>query len=130
MIRPQALQAAGTCRLHPGAGGIMRIDLGHHEGPGALSSQGVADDLLGSTVGIHFGGVDQGHAQIQPEAQRIGLSSAAGGVFTHIPGALPEHRHGAAIGQVQLAHQPARVSARRSSRMKLPPHSAAIWLGP
>ncbi len=44
------------------AAGIVRVDLADHEYLVALPGDGLPDDLFGSAVGVHLGGVDQGQA--------------------------------------------------------------------
>ena len=57
---------------------------------------GLGDDLLGAAIAIHLGGVDQRHAEIEPELERRDLVFAHPPALAHVPGALAELRHGLA----------------------------------
>ncbi len=65
----------------------------------------LANHLLRAAVGVHLGGVDQRHAQVQPQLQGGNLVRTPLLLFTHSPGALAERgnslarreRHGSKI---------------------------------
>ena len=92
-------QAARAGRLHAGAGGVVRIDLADQENAVALALDRLGDDFLGPAFGVHLGGVDQRHAEIDAEAQGIGLPLRVRGAFAHVPGALAESRDLGAVRQ-------------------------------
>ena len=54
---------------------------------------GLGDDLLGAAFAIELGGVDQRHAEIEPELKRRDLFVEGAPAFAHAPGALAELRH-------------------------------------
>ena len=91
---------------------------------------GLADQPFGRAVAVHLGGVDQRHAEVEPQPQRIRLLGGTARPLAHPPRPLPDGRNLRPVRQGNLAHQPAAFSAMRSTRMKFPPHSAAIWLAP
>jgi hypothetical protein len=75
----------------------MRVDLADDEDGVAPAGDGLAHDLLGAAFAIHFGGVDEGHAEIDAKRQRRHHVGTARARFAHAPGAEPEHRDFAAI---------------------------------
>ncbi len=64
----------------------------------APSFDGLGNNLFGGAVAIHFRGVDQRHAQIEPQAQGGDLVVAVCGLFAHHPSALTENRDRFAVG--------------------------------
>src|SRR5262249_12112847 len=73
------------------ARGIMRIDLADEIDAIARAGNRVANDLFGATLAVHFGGVDQAHAELEPELQRLELGGALALALAHAPGAEAEH---------------------------------------
>ncbi len=96
-------QAGFTCDGNTGAAGIVRIDLADHEDLVTLACDGLPDDFFGSAIGVHLGGVDQGQALFDAQAQTGDFCRALVPFFTHVPGALTQHWYGVAC-QFQCAH--------------------------
>jgi hypothetical protein len=71
--------------------GVLRQHLAHQKDFVAPSLDGLADKPFGATVGVHFGRVDQAHAEIDAEAQRIDLVRPIQRILCHVPGPLAEH---------------------------------------
>jgi len=82
--------------------GILRIDLADQEHFVAPAVDGIGDDLLGTAFGIHLGGIDQRHAEVQPELQRGHFRLALARSLAHFPCAEPEGRHVEAVGQLHF----------------------------
>jgi hypothetical protein len=78
----------------------LGVELAHQEDLGAAAGYGVGHHFFGPAFAIHLGGVDQRQAQVQAQAQGGGLAPAAGGVFAHIPGSLPQRGDGNSGRQV------------------------------
>ena len=118
----QALQAALAGGDHPGAAGIVGIDLAYDEDLAPAALDGFGDDLLGPALGIHLGGVDEAHAEIEAEAQRRHLVLVAGPALAHLPRPLAQDRDLLAVRQASAAngaHRPnSRIAASRPSRVK------------
>ncbi|MNP32006.1 hypothetical protein D3C76_1251590 [compost metagenome] len=85
------------------AAGVVRVDLADEKDPVALAGDGITHHDLGAAFGVHFCGVDQGHAQVDAQAQGGDFLFMSGGVFAHLPGALADHGHLGA-GQLLGAH--------------------------
>jgi hypothetical protein len=90
MVGPKPLQAAfaGFDRAAPS--GILRIDLADQETGIASAAQRLANNLLGSTLPVHLGGIDQRHAELQAKLKGADLAGALIPVFTHEPSALTQ----------------------------------------
>ncbi|MNN98173.1 hypothetical protein D3C81_2175000 [compost metagenome] len=69
VIGAQPAQAALASLGNALAAGVVRVHLADHEDVVALAGDGIADHFLGTAFGVHFGGVDQGHAQFDAQAQ-------------------------------------------------------------
>src|SRR5262245_11489836 len=54
------------------------------------SLDGLADDVFGSAIGIHLGGVDEPHPEVEPQPKRRDFARAMASIFTHSPRALTE----------------------------------------
>ncbi len=74
------------------AAGIPRIDLGDDEQALAPALDGAANDAFGVAFAVHFGRIDQRHAEFDagPEAGDFALGFRR--PLTHVPGALAESR--------------------------------------
>ena len=83
----------------PGAGRILGQHLADDEAFVAPPGHRLGDHLLGAAIAVHLGGVDQRHAEIEPELQRRHLVLARPPAFAHMPGALAELRHFLAGGK-------------------------------
>ena len=108
----------------------MRIDFGDQEHLLALPGDGLADHALGGAVAVHLGGVDQGHAKLDPEADGGDFLFRRSRPFADLPGPLAQRRNFGPVGQCHRTHQRALASASRSTRRKLPPQSSAISRAP
>jgi hypothetical protein len=87
----------------------------------AASGDRFADQRLGSAIGIHFRGVDQGHAEIEACAERRDFVLSAPRVLGHTPCSLAKRRYRLARGQsrsTDAVRQIAR-SYRHGSRQPL-----------
>lgn len=73
--------------------GIPGIDLADDENLVAPAPDRLADDLFCATVAVHFGGVDQRHAEIDAGPQAFDLRFGMAGILAHRPGSLAERRH-------------------------------------
>ncbi len=100
----QALEAALAGRLHTVQAGIVRVHLADQEHLVTTPGNGFSHHLLGTTLAIHLGAVDQRHAQVQPLTQRRDLARTLLPVFPHAPGTLPDHRY-PGTSQFNLAHR-------------------------
>jgi hypothetical protein len=105
----EPFQAALAGLRQRAAGGILRIDLGDEKDLIPPPGDGLAHHFLGAALGVHFRGVDQGQAQIEPGAQGRDLGLPVGRALSHMPAALAQCRHGSAIGQCDALH--ARLSS-------------------
>ena len=88
----------------------MRIDLADEKHLVAAPGYRLGDQLLGATLAIHFGGVDERGAKIEAQAQGRDFLGARGAALADVPGALAEggnaftarqqdgfHRHGQSV---------------------------------
>ncbi len=103
VVGVHAPQAGLACGRNTGVAGVVRVDLADHEYLVPLSGNGLPDNFLGSAIGVHLGGVDQGQALFDTEAQAGDFCRALMPFFTHVPGALTQHWYGSAC-QFQCAH--------------------------
>jgi tellurite resistance protein TerC len=133
VVELEALQAAFTGGHHAGRIGIFRQHLGddeelfalHLAGAQALGD-GLADDRLGTTVGVHLGRIDDPVADLEGQAQCAQLRGLAGGGFAVAPGSEPERRQLLAVGQTDFSRHhrsdalqsfaPRRPDGRRAAR--------------
>jgi len=86
----EALQRRDAGRAQLSRRGVVGIELAHHEGV-APAGDGLADDALGTTLAIHLGGIDHGHAEVEPGTQRVNLGRARR-VLSHVPCAHSQAR--------------------------------------
>ncbi|MBB3831359.1 hypothetical protein FHT03_003633 [Xanthomonas arboricola] len=63
---------------------------------------GLADQLLRAAIAVHFGGIDQPHAQLLPDLQRIDLLLRRMPALAQIPRTQPECRYLAPVTQAHL----------------------------
>jgi hypothetical protein len=84
---PLEAALAGAHRLL--VAGVAGKDFGDEEHLVAPPGNSFARHFLGDAIGIHFGGVDEGHAQIDAGLQRPDLVGALAFIFAHFPGPLP-----------------------------------------
>ena len=66
----EALQASLAGGDGAGARGILRQHLADDEHLVAATCDGFGHDPLGFAVAIHLGGIDQRHAEVEPELER------------------------------------------------------------
>jgi hypothetical protein len=93
-LRSQAAMATFARR-------VVRQHLAVEEDLVAAALDGFANHLLGAAIRIHFGGIDQGKAEIEPEPKSGHLVSSLVGIVAHPDGALPERRDRSAGRQAQ-----------------------------
>jgi len=98
-IRVQTFEAAFARRNHAAPARVMRIHLADKEHLVTQSCKRFAEQRLGCAVAVHFGGIDQRHAELDAASQRVDLSRAARRLLAHLPCALPEFRDALAVGQ-------------------------------
>jgi hypothetical protein len=67
---------------------VVRIGLADQKHLVPLARDRFPDQLFCSSLAIHFGGIDQGHAQLDPFAQSCDLSGTTKRIFGHHPCAL------------------------------------------
>ena len=77
---------------HAGARGVGRQHLAHQEHLIAPPGDRIGHDLLGAAIAIHLGRIDQRHAKVEPQLQRICLLDPAARVLAHAPCSLSENR--------------------------------------
>ena len=70
---PQAALAGGDGTP---ARGVVRVDLADDEDLVAAPGDGFAHHLLGAAFAVHLGGVDEAHAEVEPESKRRHLCLA------------------------------------------------------
>ena len=81
------------------AGRVMRQHLADQEYLRPPAGYRFTDHLLRSTFAVHLGGVDERHAQVEPQTQGGNLFPAPVVPFAHTPRALTENRDGLARRQ-------------------------------
>ena len=104
-INTKALQAAFAGGHQGTAAGIVRIDLADQENLGAPSFDGFADQLFRGAFAVHFGGINQGHAEINAALQGGNFFGTTGAVVAKHPGAHAEGRDFFARRQGDGLHQ-------------------------
>ena len=68
----------GVARVNRAAASrMMRQHLADEEHLVTPSFDGLADDVFGSAIGRHLGGVDEPHPEVEPKPKRRDLSSAS-----------------------------------------------------
>ena len=72
-----------------------------------------AHDFLGATVGVHLGGVDQRHPEIETKRERRDLARGTRLALAHPPGAHAQRGDRFAISQQNVAHAMALRISRR-----------------
>jgi hypothetical protein len=77
----------------PSPRGVLRQHLAQQEHLVPAVHDRLADKHFGSTVAIHFGGVDQRHPKVDAEPHRGDLVGATARILGKMPGALAEHRN-------------------------------------
>lgn len=114
VVRAQAPEAGFTRTGHALLAGVVRVDLAHQEHLVAPAADGFADDFLGAPLAIHLGGVDEGHALVDPQLQCRDFGATPVRVFAHAPGALADDRDGNAR-QINGAHDNLLMNSRINS---------------
>ncbi len=89
----EALQAALACRDGAMLRGVVRIDLADDEDLLVPPGNRLTDDLLGTALAIHLGGVDQGDAAIDAVAERSDRRSAIAATLAETPSTLAKNWH-------------------------------------
>src|SRR5699024_12771651 len=68
-----------------------RVDFGYQIQPLAvIAADGLADQMFGRALAVHFGGIDQRHAGLDARAQGAALLCEGIGVLAQIPGPLAD----------------------------------------
>ena len=98
---PRRLQAPLAGGDGAGARGILRQHLADDEDLVAAPGDRLGHDPLGFAVAIHLGGVDQRHAEVEPELERGNLLVAKAAALAHAPSAVAEPRHSLAGGELE-----------------------------
>ena len=104
MIGVEPFQAPLAGGHHALARGVVRIDLAHQKHLGALTRDRLGHHFFRAALAIHLGGVDQRHAEVDAEPQRVDDIGAAGARLAHTPRAEAQHRDGRAGREVQISH--------------------------
>jgi hypothetical protein len=68
----------------------MRQHLADQEDLRPAAGDCCSDDFFRAAVPVHFGGVDERHAEIDPETQGGNLASATAPIFPDAPRPLPQ----------------------------------------
>jgi len=71
---------------------VLRLHLADDEAAVAPPFHCLGNDLFGTPFAIELGGVDQRHAEIEPQSQRSDLVVEGALALAHAPGALAEPR--------------------------------------
>ena len=103
-VGAQPLQARLAGPGDTAAPGVLGIDLADEENLLAEIPQRLAQEALRGALAVHLGGVDQAHAELDPQAQSRRFHLAPAGLFAHPPGALAEHGNTPAIRQRDRPH--------------------------
>src|SRR5262245_35302444 len=117
----QAAQAALAGGNRSLARGVVRVDLADEVEAVTLAGHRLPDDLLGAALAVHFGGVEQPHAEIKTKLERLDLGAALALALAHAPGA--EAQHGNAFTGFQ-GNRP-----HRRHPLLLAAVSLALWAG-
>ena len=83
---------------------VVRICLGNDEYIIAVTIDCVCDDFFRAAFAVHFGGIDQRHAELDSQTQRRDFIRVGTLLFAHAPRALTEDRNARAIGQFDSFH--------------------------
>ena len=86
-VDAQALQAALAGKLRGFAPGVVGIDLADQKNPVASAANRLTDELFGRPVAVHFGGIDQRHAEVDALLQGRNFLAAPGRILADLPGA-------------------------------------------
>ena len=92
-VDAQALQAALAGKLRGFAPGVVGIDLADQKNPVASAANRLTDELFGRPVAVHFGGIDQRHAEVDALLQGRNFLAAPGRILADHPGAHAQGRH-------------------------------------
>jgi hypothetical protein len=128
-VAPQARQAALAGLDHAAARGVVGIDLGDDEDAVVAALERFADDLLGTALAVHLGGVDQADAVVESGVDGRNLAPALARVLAHPPGAEAELRHRRAVGQGDGSHRRLLVAAARRMAAARPIVIPPAWAG-
>jgi hypothetical protein len=93
-VGAQPLEASLASGDGAGARGVLGQHFGDEENLLAAPLDGLGHDLLGAAIGVHLGGIDERHAEIEAKAKRCDLLVALARALAHGPGALPKLWHG------------------------------------
>ena len=79
--------------------GVVRIDLAYQKHFVAAPGDRFADDSLRPAFAVHFGGIDERHAEIEPLAQGRDFPHTITRALAHAPGSHAQGRQARAGGQ-------------------------------
>lgn len=96
----------------------MRIRLRNNEHAIPLVLDRVSHNLFRAAFAVHFGGIDQCHAELDSKPQCGDFILVRPRVLAHAPGTLAEHRYARAIGKFDSFsfHSHARARDRNQFR--------------
>jgi hypothetical protein len=92
VVGGEAAEASLACRDRPEPRGVGGQHLGDEKDLVSPSSDCISDEDLGVAVGVHLGGVDDRHAEVESEAQCRDLVPLSRRVLRHVPASLSEDR--------------------------------------
>ena len=104
MVGAEPLEAGFAGFLHRAPRRVLRIDLADEEDAIPPPGDCLAHNRLGLAIGIHFGGIDQGQAEIDAEPQRIGLLGGGAVALAQMPGTLADAGDGRTVRKCNLLH--------------------------
>jgi hypothetical protein len=81
------------------------MELAHHEGLVAPAADRLAHDFLRAALAVHLGGVEEGHAEVEPETHGRDLGLALRRVLAHVPRSHAQPRHLGAVGQAAVRYR-------------------------
>lgn len=87
MIGAKPCKAALAGLRRAFSAGVPRVYLADQKHVVTAAGNCRADHLFGSAIGIHFGSIDQRHAEIDRLADALDLLRSGRSVFSHVPGA-------------------------------------------
>ena len=82
----------------------MRICLGRNKNAISATGNRVRYHRFGAPVALHFTGIDEGHAKINPQSQGRDFVIVRAFAVAHPPGALPKRWDACAVGKGHRFH--------------------------
>src|SRR5690348_13594071 len=115
-VGAEPLQAALARGRDAGSRRIRRQNLADDENPVALAGDGLTDQFLGAAVTVHFGGIDERHAEIDAALEGGDGLRLVPAALAHHPRAEAERGNPLAAGQRHASHRCASGAAARRGR--------------